>query len=152
VGLSSLPFSPRIVGAVVVAVVALLGGVLHLRGSSVNVTIGAGPINQARDVAVQADLRTTATALETYFTTHLNYAVPGMRLGVTPSAGDQVEVKATATGYCIRGKSLSPTANPLDYTWYDSQAGGLQPGTGPISPSTGASAVCAGGGLFLPVH
>jgi type IV pilus assembly protein PilA len=103
---------------------------------------------KAVDASIKSDLRTAATALETYFTDNQSYAAV---TGQNPkfSQGNSIKVATTATGYCLLGQNPNSNANTTagKYFWYDSTAGGLQSGaptaTSPSVGSAGATCVAA---------
>jgi type IV pilus assembly protein PilA len=103
---------------------------------------------KAVDASIKSDLRTAATALETYFTDNQSYAAV---TGQNPkfSQGNHILVTTTATGYCLDGWNLnSDTGNPTaTYFWYDSTAGGLQSGAPTATSGSvgGAGATCVAG-------
>ena len=59
---------------------------------------------KAVDASIKSDLRTAATALETYFTDNQAY---NAATGQSPkfSQGNAVKVAVTATGYCLHGQN-----------------------------------------------
>ena len=111
---------------------------------------------KAVDASIKSDLRTAATALETYFTDFQSYnPVTGQnpKFSGTGATKNVIEVATTATGYCLRGSNINSdavAATPL-FFWYDSTSGGLQ--TGPptaTSPSVG-SGTCLAAGTYTAV-
>ena len=107
---------------------------------------------KAVSASIKSDLRTAATALETYFTDNQSYAAV---TGQTPkfSQGNAIKVAVTATGYCLQGQNTnSDTGNTL-FFWYDSTRGGLQTGAPTAtSPSVGATgATCTNAGTYTTV-
>ncbi len=102
---------------------------------------------KAVDASIKSDLRTAATALETYFTDNQSYsAVTGQNPKF--SQGNTISVATTATGYCLRGSNPNSDA-VTTYFWYDSTSGGLQSGA-PTAASTsvgGTGATCGATGL-----
>jgi type IV pilus assembly protein PilA len=109
---------------------------------------------KAVDASIKSDLRTAATALETYFTDNQSYnAVTGQ----TPkfSQGNLIQVAVTTTGYCLRGSNSNSDAVAASSKWfyYDSTAGGLQSGA-PTATSTSvgsAGATCLAAGTYNTV-
>jgi type IV pilus assembly protein PilA len=109
---------------------------------------------KAVDASIKSDLRTAATALETYFTDNQSYAAV---TGQNPkfSQGNKIEVVTTATGYCLRGSNANSDAVAASSKWffYDSTAGGLQSGA-PTAASTSVGATgatCVSGGSYTVV-
>ena len=103
---------------------------------------------KAVDASIKSDLRTAATALETYFTDNQSY---NPVTGQNPkfSQGNSIKVAVTATGYCLLGQNVNSDANATagTYFWYDSTAGGLQSGA-PTATSNSvgsAGATCVAG-------
>jgi len=109
---------------------------------------------KAVDASIKSDLRTAATALETYFTDKQAY---NPVTGENPkfSQGNTIAVATTATGYCLRGSNLnSDTGNPTTtYFWYDSTSGGLQSGAPTATSNSvgGTGATCTGAGTYTAV-
>jgi len=111
---------------------------------------------KAVDASIKSDLRTAATALETYFTDKQAYnAVTGQspKFSGSGASKNAIEVATTANGYCLRGSnpnSDAVAATPL-YFWYDSTAGGLQSGSPtPTSPTVGTG-TCLAAGTYTAV-
>ena len=109
---------------------------------------------KAVDASIKSDLRTAATALETYFTDNQAY---NAATGQNPkfSQGNTIAVATTATGYCLRGSnpnSDAVAATPL-YFWYDSTAGGLQSGAATATSKSvgGTGATCTAAGTYTAV-
>ena len=96
---------------------------------------------KAVSASIKSDLRTAATAEETYFTDNQAYiAVTGQSPKFSP--GNLIQVSFIATGYCLRGSNPNSDAVAPTYFWYDSGQGGLQ-AAGLASPSVGkANAAC----------
>jgi type IV pilus assembly protein PilA len=108
---------------------------------------------KAVDASIKSDLRTAATALETYFTDFQAYnSVTGQSPKFSP--GNLVEVATNTTGYCLRGSNANSDAVATGlYFWYDSTFGGLQSGA-PAAASTSsgkAGATCGVATTFLNV-
>jgi type IV pilus assembly protein PilA len=108
---------------------------------------------KAVDASIKSDLRTAATALETYFTDHQSYnAVTGQNPKF--SQGNTISVATTATGYCLRGSNANSDAVAGSaYFYYDSTSGGLQSGA-PTATSTsvgGTGATCTAAGSYTTV-
>jgi len=111
---------------------------------------------KAVDASIKSDLRTAATAMETYFTDNQAYNVATTQspkfsqLNVIKGA-----VNVTAGGYCLQGSNPNSDAIGTggNFFWYDSTAGGLQAGAATAtSPSSGvAGASCAGALTFAAV-
>ena len=108
---------------------------------------------KAVDASIKSDLRTAATALETYFTDNQAY---NAATGQNPkfSQGNKVEVAVTATGYCLRGSNANSDATgafaaPANYFWYDSMNGGLASGAPTATPAAGGA--CSTGLTFTAV-
>ena len=61
---------------------------------------------KAVDASIKSDLRTAATALETYFTDNQAY---NAATGQSPkfSQGNTIKVAVTATGYCLQGQNAN---------------------------------------------
>ena len=91
---------------------------------------------KAVSASIKSDLRTAATAEETYFTDNQAYIAA---TGQTPkfSQGNTIEVSFIATGYCLRGANANSDAVAPSYFWYDSGVGGLQTGV----PSAASASV-----------
>jgi Protein of unknown function (DUF2510) len=152
--LSLSGLSPRIVVGVIVGIIVIVSAVMRFHPSvDVQVATGAQAKTQQADFALKGDMQLTEFGLRNYHTKHGTYQVPGMKVGVQPDADNELMVKATKSGFCLRGSNPASSANGQTYDWYDSQAGGAQSGVSPMSPSaTKPGAACAGGGLFLPVQ
>ena len=107
---------------------------------------------KAVSASIKSDLRTAATAEETYYTDSQLYAANTLQ---TPkfSTGNTVEVAVTTTGYCVRGQNASSDTGTTLYFWYDSTFGGLQTGLPTAaSPSVGqAGATCVAAGVYAAV-
>jgi prepilin-type N-terminal cleavage/methylation domain-containing protein len=112
---------------------------------------------KAVDASIKSDLRTAATALETYFTDNQAY---NAATGQNPkfSQGNKVEVAVTATGYCLRGSNANSDATgafaaPANYFWYDSTGGGLQSGAPTLTSNSvgGTGSTCTGAGTYTAV-
>jgi type IV pilus assembly protein PilA len=107
---------------------------------------------KAVDASIKSDLRTAATALETYFTDNQSYAANTLQ---SPkfSQGNVIKVAVTATGYCIQGSNLnSDTGNPTTkYFWYDSTSGGLQSGAPTATSGSVGSGTCTASGTYVAV-
>jgi hypothetical protein len=109
------------------------------------------------DASIKSDLRTAATALETYFTDNQSYnAVTGQNPKF--SQGNKIEVATTATGYCLRGSNANSDATgafaaPANYVWYDSTGGGLQPGAPSLTSTSvgGTGSTCTAAGTYTAV-
>ena len=99
---------------------------------------------KAVDASIKSDLRTAATALETYFTDQQSYVQTSTGQNPKFSQGNTIKGTFTATGYCLVGSNLNSSATGSNYFWYDSTVGGLQPGPAtPASPSQGKTgAMC----------
>ena len=97
---------------------------------------------KAHDAGVKSDLRSLATAQETYYTDHQEYAETQADLTddgqkIKTTTGNTFEVALGDTGYCLSGQS-----DDSDKTYYyDSEAGGLVD-TDPTV--TGATGACVG--------
>ena len=109
---------------------------------------------KAVDASIKSDLRTAATALETYFTDNQSYAAVTLQ-NPKFSQGNLIQVATTATGYCLRGSnpnSDAVAATPK-YFYYDSTSGGLQSGAPtPTSASVGGTgATCVAAGSYTTV-
>ena len=107
---------------------------------------------KAVDASIKSDLRTAATALETYFTDNQAY---NAATGQNPkfSQGNLIEVATTANGYCLRGSNANSdavAATPL-YFWYDSTAGGLQSGSPTATSGTVGTGTCLAAGTYTTV-
>jgi len=110
---------------------------------------------KAVDASIKSDLRTAATALETYFTDNQSYAANTLQ---SPkfSQGNvgNIKVAVTATGYCLQGSNTNSDAVPgTSYFWYDSTAGGLQSGAPRATSSSvgSAGATCTASGTYTAV-
>jgi type IV pilus assembly protein PilA len=106
---------------------------------------------KAVSASIKSDLRTAATALETYFTDNQAYnAVTGQAPKF--SQGNTIKVAVTATGYCLQGQNANSDTGTTLYFWYDSTAGGLQTGLPTAtSPSVGGTATCTAAGSYTTV-
>jgi len=109
---------------------------------------------KAVDASIKSDLRTAATALETYFTDNQAYPATGATLQSPKfSKGNTIQVQTTATGYCLRGNNPNSNATGGSYFWYDSTGGGLQTsatGSSTTSPSVGTG-TCVAAGTYVNV-
>ena len=107
---------------------------------------------KAVSASIKSDLRTAATALETYFTDNQAY---NAATGQSPkfSQGNAVKVAVTATGYCLQGQNSNSDTGTTLFFWYDSTAGGLQTGVATTqSGSVGqAGATCTAAGAYVAV-
>jgi type IV pilus assembly protein PilA len=108
---------------------------------------------KAVSASIKSDLRTAATAMETYFTDNQSYAAA---TGQTPkfSQGNaiKVQVSAAGTGYCLQGQNSKSDTGTTTFFWYDSTAGGLQTGAPTAnSPSVGGTASCVAAGTYTAV-
>ena len=104
---------------------------------------------KAVSASIKSDLRTAATAEETYFTDNQLYnAVTGQ----TPkfSQGNLIQVATTATGYCLKGSNPNSDA-VATFFWYDSTNGGLQSGAPTAAAPAGGTCVAAGLSAFAAV-
>jgi type IV pilus assembly protein PilA len=109
---------------------------------------------KAVDASIKSDLRTAATALETYFTDNQAYPATGVtQQSPKFSQNNTVQGVMSATAYCLRGSNPNSNATGGSYFWYDSTAGGLQTGTATTqSPSVGATgATCTAAGTYVAV-
>lgn len=101
------------------------------------------------DAGVKADVRNAATALETYNTdnpssTTAYGAGSATGAGFKLTQGNTVQIAGSpANGYCIRGNNSGQSGS--GYFWYDSQAGGLQPGASTTTAPTGGACASASG-------
>jgi type IV pilus assembly protein PilA len=108
---------------------------------------------KAVDASIKSDLRTAATALETYFTDNQSYAAA---TGQSPkfSTLNVITVQTTTTGYCLRGSNINSDATVAGskWFWYDSTSGGLQSGAPTAaSPSVGPTGTCLAAGTYVAV-
>jgi type IV pilus assembly protein PilA len=108
---------------------------------------------KAVDASIKSDLRTAATALETYFTDNQSYnAVTGQNPKF--SQGNTISVATTATGYCLRGSNANSDAVAgTAYFYYDSTSGGLQSGAPTATSNSvgGTGATCVAAGSYTTV-
>ena len=107
---------------------------------------------KAVDASIKSDLRTAATALETYFTDNQAYNAATTQ-NPKFSQNNTISVATTATGYCLRGSNPNSNALGTPYFWYDSTRGGLQTGVPTAqSPSVGSvGATCTAAGTYTAV-
>ncbi len=107
---------------------------------------------KAVDASIKSDLRTAATALETYFTDNQAYNAATTQ-NPKFSQNNVISVAVTTTGYCLRGTNPNSNATGGSFFWYDSTAGGLQTGTATTqSNSVGAvGATCTAAGTYTNV-
>ena len=82
---------------------------------------------KAVSASIKSDLRTAATAEETYFTDNQAY-IAATTQSPKFSQGNTIQVSFIATGYCLRGQNLNSDTVATTYFWYDSGVGGLQTG------------------------
>ena len=109
---------------------------------------------KAVDASIKSDLRTAATALETYFTDFQAYPATGVS-GQTPkfSQGNAVSGAMGVNGYCLRGQNPNSDTGATLYFWYDSTAGGLQTGqpTATSASTAVAGATCTAAGTYVAI-
>ncbi|PID54978.1 MAG: prepilin-type cleavage/methylation domain-containing protein [Micrococcales bacterium] len=90
---------------------------------------------KAVDSSMKSDLKTAATAAETYFVENNSYnALNGTNaatgpLGVEVSDGNVLNITATVDDYCIVASRDTGATSSTQNWVYDSDAGGLQPST-----------------------
>jgi type IV pilus assembly protein PilA len=102
------------------------------------------------DASIKSDLRTIANEEETLATDGTPYsAAPGTdRLSQNNAFG----IAVATDGYCIKGWNTQGGSGSNDGTgavyWYDSKAGGLQPGS--VTATKPAGGVCATATTFTP--
>ena len=109
---------------------------------------------KAVDASIKSDLRTAATALETYFTDFQAYPATGVT-GQTPkfSQGNTLTGALGTNGYCLRGQNPNSDTGATLYFWYDSTAGGLRTGAPTATSSSvgSAGATCVAAGTYVAV-
>jgi len=107
---------------------------------------------KAVSASIKSDLRTAATALETYFTDNQAYNAATTQ-NPKFSQGNSIKVAVTATGYCVQGQNANSDTGTTLYFWYDSTAGGLQSGAPTAtSNSVGTTgATCTASGTYTTV-
>jgi type IV pilus assembly protein PilA len=110
------------------------------------------------DSGVKSDLKSSATAAETYITQDPSGATfgtdPKVSLedaGLKLTKDNTIEIKGSPkAGYCIRGYNDAGTADGATtggtYFWYDSAEGGLQSGAATATAPGGA---CTTSGTFV---
>jgi type IV pilus assembly protein PilA len=107
---------------------------------------------KAVSASIKSDLRTAATALETYFTDNQAY---NAATGQNPkfSQGNSIKVAVTATGYCLEGQNANSDTGTTLFFWYDSTAGGLQSGAPTATSNSvgGAGSTCTASGTYTTV-
>ena len=107
---------------------------------------------KAVSASIKSDLRTAATALETYFTDFQAYTATGVS-GQTPkfSQGNSIQGAMGTNGYCLRGQNANSDTGTTLYFWYDSTNGGLQTGAPTAAPTVVASSTCTASGTYVNV-
>jgi type IV pilus assembly protein PilA len=107
------------------------------------------------DSGVKSDLKSSATAAETYITenpsgtnafTAANLQSAGLK---KLTAGNTIEIAGTpAAGFCLRGTNPAGSAGTGEFFWYDSSEGGLKSGGATTVAPGGA---CSGTPTFVSV-
>lgn len=132
-------------------VVIIIIGIL----AAIAIPIFLNQRKKAVDAGVKSDVKTTADALETWAVDNPSTTYPAGTMGTTamtsalgnvPLTQNNVIVvtaNSATKGYCIKGSNPNGNADGSTsggFFWYDSTAGGLQPGSGSAaSPSAGAA-------------
>jgi prepilin-type N-terminal cleavage/methylation domain-containing protein len=107
---------------------------------------------KAVDASIKSDLRTAATAMETYFTDNQAYnAATTQNPKFSQNNTITVGINAAGTGYCVRGQNPNSNATTTlgTYFWYDSMNGGLASGAPTATPAAGGA--CSTGLTFTAV-
>ena len=129
-------------------VVILIIGIL----AAIAIPVFLNQRKKGYDAQAKSDLRNLATAEETYLTDnptgYTSTVSPDLTaLGFKNSPNAAIAVAADgANGYCAAATSSSGNT-----FWYDSEAGGLQAGSGATSPSAGTTGTaCNAGAPTVP--